>query len=278
MEDNSFQILFENLPLGVVFLGPAGTVVAANPRVLDILGLSKEQILGHTTYNPARPLVRVDGSNYPQEEYPSVIAYTTGKPVEGAIMGVLRPERAISSWLSVSAIPLFAEDGQVLRGVLVTYLDITEQREAMESCEREMHSLEQMSAPVPAGVTAASLGIKGLREASAELFADLTERFADLLAKAVEMLAIKVDYNIQAKIGEISEALGSMRAGPRDATEIFLAALQKNCMGVSTEKCRAYREEGRIMLIELIGKLAVYYRNHCMGTAPQAAKPANGEK
>jgi len=173
---------------------------------------------------------------------------------------------------------LLSDDGNV-EYVIFTGSDITESREAENSSKREMHSLEKMSGPIPTTLTASSLGLKTLKESSPDLFSELVLSFAQLMEQAIEMLAVKVEYDISKEVRSISETLGSLRAGPRDATDIFLAALKKNCDGASPEKCKAYREEGRILLIELIGKLAIYFRNHCLGIPPPQGiyvNPGNG--
>lgn len=152
--------------------------------------------------------------------------------------------------------------------------DITERRRAENTRMREERTLAAMSGDVPAGVTAASLGIQSLRKAAPELFQSLAEAFAGILDLAVEALIFRTSPGVPQEVGRISEKLGGLRAGPRDAMDIFLAALNSKCAGAPPEKARAYQEEGRIMLIELLGRLASYYRNHCSAVRPEATRPS----
>lgn len=146
--------------------------------------------------------------------------------------------------------------------------DITERRRAEQRRVREQRSLEAMSGELPAGVTAASLGLKSIKTGEPAIFEALTGEFARILEQAVHALVFRASTPITKAVEAISEKLGDLRAGPRDVMDIFLAALSSKCTGSSPEKARAYREEGRIMLIELLGRLASYYRNHCPATFP----------
>jgi hypothetical protein len=61
--------------------------------------------------------------------------------------------------------------------------------------------------------------------------------------------------------------LGFMRCGPRDAIEIHTNALKLRIKGTPAEKAQAYLEEGRILVVELMGHLVSYYRSFY--TTPQ---------
>ncbi len=169
-------------------------------------------------------------------------------------------------------------EGQGVGHVIATGSDITFQREIENHRSRENISLEEMSSPIPSKTTAATLGVGSLRDFSPALFANLIGEYARLMDMAVDMLHFKVDHNVPRGVEKMSEELGTLLAGPRDLTDLFLEALKKNSEGVSPEKSRAYRAEGRILLIELLGKLVQYYRNHCLSGLPQMKTPPFWEK
>ncbi|MCX8070177.1 MAG: hypothetical protein N2738_06710, partial [Thermodesulfovibrionales bacterium] len=62
-------------------------------------------------------------------------------------------------------------------------------------------------------------------------------------------------------------SLGLMRIGPRDLIEIHTTALKQLSKGMSSERAQAYVNEGKIMLIELMGYLVNYYRNYFIMTS-----------
>ncbi len=47
-------------------------------------------MMGRTSVDPEWKSIREDGSDYPGNEHPSMMALQTGKPVTGAIMGKIQ--------------------------------------------------------------------------------------------------------------------------------------------------------------------------------------------
>ncbi len=67
------EILFDSLPLGVVFHDATGRIVVANPAAEKILGLTLDQIRGVTSVDPRWHATREDGSPFPGEEHPAMV-------------------------------------------------------------------------------------------------------------------------------------------------------------------------------------------------------------
>lgn len=151
--------------------------------------------------------------------------------------------------------------------IVFTAVDITDLRSSEKHLSHEMATYEKMRQPVPAKTTAATLGLSPLRTQTPSLFSAMTEDFMAILEQSLEMLILKKDSNVSQQVDELSQKMGAIRAGPRDAIDIFMHAMSRSCENVPTTKCSAYRKEGRLMLIELLGKLTNYYRNHCLGNS-----------
>jgi hypothetical protein len=64
---------------------------------------------------------------------------------------------------------------------------------------------------------------------------------------------------------DIADRLGFLRAGPRDVVDIHITALKEKSSGATPQKNKAYAEEGRIKVLELMGLLVSYYRNRSLG-------------
>jgi PAS domain-containing protein len=64
-----------------------GNIIAANPSAERILDLTVDQMMGRTSVNPEWKSIHEDGSDYPGNTHPSMVALKTGNPVTGAIMG-----------------------------------------------------------------------------------------------------------------------------------------------------------------------------------------------
>ena len=138
-KNERYILLFETMPIGVIQQEPDGTIVYANPAALRILGLAEDQIMGRTSIRSDWRALREDGSDFPGEEHPSMIALRTGAEVRGAIMGVYNPVMRAHAWISVNAVPLFEQGMERPSGVYTTFEDITKQRAA----EKELRDSEE---------------------------------------------------------------------------------------------------------------------------------------
>jgi diguanylate cyclase (GGDEF)-like protein/PAS domain S-box-containing protein len=122
--ESTYRTLFETVPQGVVYQDTSGRITSANPAALRILGLSLDQLQGRTSIDPHWRALREDGSNFPGEHHPAMVALRTGEPVRNVIMGVIRPNESYV-WILVNAIPLHGKDG-ALEQVYASFEDITQ--------------------------------------------------------------------------------------------------------------------------------------------------------
>ena len=126
------QALFETMPIGVVYQDAGGRITAANPAAERILGLTVDQMQGRTSADPRWRAVREDGTPFPGEEHPAMVALRTGEPVLGVIMGVHSTAGGLH-WIRVDATPLIDPGASAPREVYATLLDITDQLAAEQS-------------------------------------------------------------------------------------------------------------------------------------------------
>jgi DNA-binding response OmpR family regulator len=137
-------------------------------------------------------------------------------------------------------------------------------RAKQEETTRELESLKQFPRAPQATVAAQSLGLKPLREALPDLFDELVEHYGELLDLALEQRIYKVNYQISESLRALGDQLGFLKAGPRDVVQIHHTALQQKASNVTLSKSRAYIEEGRLLILELMGNLVSYYRNYTL--------------
>jgi PAS domain S-box-containing protein len=120
--EETYRTLFETVPQGVVYQDRDGRITAANPAAERILGLTLAQMQGLTSSDPRWQAVHEDGSPFPGEEHPAMVALRTGRPVQDVVLGVAVPERG-QVWILVNATPLFRHG--VLEQVYSTIEDIS---------------------------------------------------------------------------------------------------------------------------------------------------------
>lgn len=170
-------------------------------------------------------------------------------------------------------------------GFIEIVQDLTERRQAeaaaaaaeanaarIEQLERELHSLERFTTPSKVSVTAQMYGGAPLRELAPEEFDEFVIGYQDLMDLALEHRVHRVEHSISARLREMSERLGFLRAGPRDVVEIHKSAAENATEQVPSVKAQALIEEARLILLELMGYLVSYYRIHAVGAGQQARR------
>lgn len=130
LEDSElkFRTLFESMALGVIYQNRDGEITDANKAAQKILGLTLDQMQGKSSMNPDWKTIHEDGSDFPGETHPSMVALKTGKEVGDAIMGVFNPTDKDYRWINIDAIPQFRENESTPFQVFTTFDDITKQR------------------------------------------------------------------------------------------------------------------------------------------------------
>ena len=116
-------------------------------------------------------------------------------------------------------------------------------------------------------VTARLFGAYPLQESLPDVFDELVENYGKLLDLALEQRVFKVDYNISEQLRILGDKLGFLKASPRDAVEIHTKVLKQKSQDVPMVKAQAYVAEGRLMILELMGYMASFYRKYYIGVS-----------
>jgi CHASE1-domain containing sensor protein/signal transduction histidine kinase len=142
--ENRYRTLVTQLQTGVLIQTPASEIVLSNQSALGLLGLSEEQLLGKTSFDPDWNVIHEDGSPFPGSTHPVPVAIATRAPVKNVVMGVYHPPTKEVVWLLVNADPELNADGSV-KEVVCTFVDITERKKMEEKLQREHEALIQSS-------------------------------------------------------------------------------------------------------------------------------------
>jgi CheY-like chemotaxis protein len=160
-------------------------------------------------------------------------------------------------------------DGRMLLAQVRALLRLRNAEAALvDQQARELSSLEQFSQPPQGGGEAQLSGSGPLRKTHPEAFETLLEQYGELLDLALEQRQYKVEHSIPERLRAMAGWLGSLRAGPRDVVDFHSSALRNRTAGVLRPQAQAYVEEGRVMVLQLMGYLVSYYRIQSMGMLP----------
>lgn len=126
-----YQSTVEGLLAGVIVHAADTKVLICNKEATNILGLTKEQIVGKQSIDSAWKFVHEDSSPMNYEEYPASIVISTKTPLINYTVGISRPDKKNITWVLVNATPLLSSSG-VLEKVIVNFINITEQKREAE--------------------------------------------------------------------------------------------------------------------------------------------------
>ncbi len=149
--ESKFKNLVWDMPVGVLLQGPQSEMLLSNPKALELLGLTEDQLLGKTSFDPDWNVIHEDGSPFPGETHPVPQAIATGLPVRDVIMGVYNPIKNNRVWLLVDAMPQLNSDGNVQQ-VVCAFVDISKRKQAEEVQKQSEERYRSLLTNLEAGI------------------------------------------------------------------------------------------------------------------------------
>ncbi len=101
-----------------------------------------------------------------------------------------------------------------------------------------------------------------LKKYAFERYLELKDKYAQALEKSIEERFYKVAVLSSEILQEIALELGKLKSGPEDIIDIHKDVLEDKIQNSPSEKIYLYYEEGRIILIKLMGYLINFYKNY----------------
>lgn len=144
-------------------------------------------------------------------------------------------------------------------------LQVLQQNQLKRLQEQEILGLRHIADTGQTQITAKLFGLYLLRESSPEIFQEIVQEYGELMDLSMEQRAYRVEHNISEKLRNMGEQLGFLKASPRDVVDIHTQVLKEKTQQTNPIKAQAYVSEGRLMVLELMGYLASYYRKYFIG-------------
>ena len=138
-----FRAVIVGMREGVVVHDVHGAIQVCNPSAERILGLSAAQLMGQKPVDRDWQAVHEDGSVWPPEEHPAMMALRTGNSQPRQVMGVRRGDEKFS-WLSVTADPIIRAGEPRPYASVAVFTDITAERTSEERL-RQAQKLEAVA-------------------------------------------------------------------------------------------------------------------------------------
>jgi DNA-binding response OmpR family regulator len=142
-----------------------------------------------------------------------------------------------------------------------------------ENEERENVSFQRMSEYLDTPVTATFMGIASLKESAPKEFARFESEYSEILDDTEEMRIYKVEHEISRRLRSLAQDLVMLRAGPRDIIEIHTSVINQKSEKMTSQRYGVYLDEGRLVVLELMGYVAALYRRYSLGVAMRPIPP-----
>lgn len=269
--------ILNSLTVHLAVLDASGTIIAVNEAWRDFARANGDPDLHWTGIGVNYLTVCQHASGDWAEEAPQVVegmrAVLTGAmPSFELEYPCHSPDE--ERWFQLRVVPLRAERP----GLLIAHTDITIQRqmaraaaeaealrERLRAIERELHDVERISRSEP--ITARRLTVAPLRQRSPTIFSQCVEGYRSLLDEALQHRA-KHTQPSAVDLRQLGERLGAHDSAPRDVVDVHLTAVRAAAAEAPQAKQQAYLEEGRLLVLELMGHLAAYYRTRVLENRP----------
>jgi len=147
--------LVSALAEGVLLIGADGRIETCNPAAQRILGMSVAEMSGLVEPTQQWQPIGEDGAVLHPQYLPPLQTLTTGQPQHGVIVGV-RKRNGAQIWVSMNAVPIFAEQGRSPVAVVASFVDITERR----TVEQQLRKLSLAVAQSPHSVVITDLNAR----------------------------------------------------------------------------------------------------------------------
>jgi PAS domain S-box-containing protein len=130
--------IINNINEAVVIHNDKNSIILFNRKTELLLGLTKDQLLGKTSFDPHWKVIKLDGTDFTPDEHPAVITNRTGESCKNIIMGVFRPDSSLI-WLSVNS-HIMEVEGE--RFIMVTFYDVYNIIELNKKIEKSNKELD----------------------------------------------------------------------------------------------------------------------------------------
>ena len=186
---------------------------------------------------------------------------------EGAVEYILKPYQPDILRAKVRVfIDLFQKSEELKKRQQEDTARQEEYLEQMESMLRRYRNLSSQGSAT--SITSEMAGTGSVSERVPRKYRDLVEKYGELMEAYLDHLTVS-RHKPHKLMDEIVRALGNLGAGPRDMLDIHLESLDTLIKSSNEKRARAYVTEGRLLALEVMGKLADYYR---IGISPPAKK------
>jgi PAS domain S-box-containing protein len=189
--------------VGIIFQFADGTIAACNSAAEKLLGMTTAQIQGWSSTNFPWQTIHPDGSPFPGETHPAIVALSTGKPCCNVTMGFYQPDGNLV-WLNIDAEPLFRQGDAIpyAVNVRITLLSSETQLPKVLPQKPQEAMIQQQLAHLEAIYATAPVGL---------CFIDPERRFVQLNERLAEINGLSISAHLGRTVRELLPELADIQ-------------------------------------------------------------------
>lgn len=140
--EEQFRNLYQTVQAGVIVQAADGTILHVNDMACKIFGMTPAEVTAKTSHDPVGQMMTEDGVRISEEEHPSMMTIRTGQPLRNVVRGFFSDDTATLRWLLINTAPIFEAHSDKVQQVVITFLDITDLKQAEEQIQTLNAELE----------------------------------------------------------------------------------------------------------------------------------------
>lgn len=147
-----YEKLLSTMQAGIVLIDVTGKIIMSNTVAADLLDIQVDREKGRYLKQQNWRVYDTNGNLLTPEQNVASETISTGEPRTNKVRGVRLGSHGKMRWLLVNTEPIFDETGNTLQEVLITFLDITESKEAEDRIRESEQQLRTMLKDLPVAV------------------------------------------------------------------------------------------------------------------------------
>ena len=142
VSEKRFRELVLNLDAGVVIHAVDSSIIDCNDRASELLGLSREQLMGRVAIDPVWMFVDENVKQISIDEYPVKLILNGLKPLKNKLVGIRHSAESRITWVMVNGVPILNSKGK-LSEIVISFIDFSEVKNSrdMLSISEEQYRL-----------------------------------------------------------------------------------------------------------------------------------------
>ncbi|MDD3135975.1 MAG: PAS domain S-box protein, partial [Methanoregula sp.] len=150
--EERYRTLVTSVHEAIILQDRTGEILTWNNAAERLFGVTAGAVLGHTATSRKGKTTREDGTEFTDSEHPSMHTLATGEACRNVVMGITNAEGRFS-WVNINTTPLFRQGDAKPYAVVISLLDITEHKQAVDALRQSEEKLRSLFQILPVGVS-----------------------------------------------------------------------------------------------------------------------------